>query len=259
MKQELDTTPYEPRPEVGLPLIENARRLFLHYGQKKLPFPINFMNNNSTGDLRNINPFILCWMQSPREKLRGRKIHYSTPILDKLGYKIPKLSDQARKLKYFPQIRGYTIDFGLVLRGIGEPNKAIAEDLTDQIQARYGRVEFPLLISLRGAFLKYLPGSGYGAYAFKITNETQIVHAPMLNQPGFFLPENLDEQTCLPKAIRQERDSSSLELITQHPITNQPVTSGVTRAYLNIWNDIDCGNNDLARVDLSSRLYLVKE
>jgi len=259
MKQELDTTPYEPRPEVGLPLIENARRLFLHYRQKNPLFPINFMNNDSSGDLRNINPFILCWMQSPREKSRGRKIHYSTPILDKLGYKIPKLSDQARKLKYFPQIHGYTIDFGLVLRGIGEPNPIIAEDLADQIQARYGRVEFPLLISLRGTFLKHLPGSGYGVYSFKITDETQIVHAPILNQPGFFLPKDLDEQTCLPKTIRQERGPSDLELITQHPITNQPVTSGLTRAYVSIWNDIDCGNPELARVDLSSRLFLVKE
>jgi hypothetical protein len=265
MIEDLDKTiPYVPHSEVVSLPRRDAERIYLHYrgsGKNKRTYPntLNQMLGDRMGFLRCFNPFILTLLQSPKEKGKRRHVHLSTPPLDRLGYRLPSLEDYSKKLiGHNDEFRRYTIDFGLVLRSIDQPNQVLAEDLADQIQAMYGEVRFPLLISLRGTFLKYLPGSNYDGFSFKITETTQVVHAPILNQPGFFSLGDLNKYTCLPKSTGDRTASRDLELITIHPTDYKPVTTGLSRAYINLYGDIDVGHPDLARVDRSSRLFVVR-
>lgn len=236
---------------------QDSKKLFEHYkgsGKRKKTHPntLNQMKINSRGIINNLNPFILCFLQSPKEKRKNNGISLSTPPLDRIGYTFPKFEDLAKTLKEDPQyLRNLTIDFALALRSIEGPNQILAEDLADQINAKYGSVKLPMLISLRGTMLKQLPGSNYDSLGFKITEDTQIIEAPILNQPGYFLHEDINEKTCLPGQIRTERKTGDLEFITNK--------TGLTRAYINIYGDIDCGHSDLGITDYSGRLFVIRK
>jgi len=192
-----------------------------------------------TGDLKNANPFIKVLLEH---------------IFQEKGLALPRLSDYAIALKYFPRELGsFTVDLGFVLRSqeeTHEPNKVITQDLIDQIKAIKGQVDFPYLISLRGTRLQSYPGSRYNNLSFRLTNDTEIIPAPILNQPGYFSADDLDEDTCLPKSTRQEKRQGDLELITGQ--------SGLCRAYINVYGDIDTQTKDLSISDFSPVLA-VKE
>ena len=251
------TEVYNPRrvPE-SLP-IEAARALFRHYrgsGKRTRTHPnsLNIMNFNENRGLRYLNPFVLAFLQSPKEKRRGGRLHLSTPPLDRIGYRLPGLAELGEYLKndlgYF---KASTIDFGLCLRSIEGPNPIIAEDLADQINVMYGNVELPVLISLKGTQLKQLPGSKYDSLGFKITEDTEILSLPILNKPGYFSREDLNENTCLPLKTRPARKEDDLELIANK--------TGVTRAYINLYGDIDCDHSDLGASDYSTKLFAVRK
>jgi hypothetical protein len=236
---------------------EDSRKLFEHYRgcgkrTRKHLNTLNQMKLDSRNVINNLNPFILCFLQSPKEKTQGGKIHLSTPPLDRIGYNLPRFEDLANTLNENPEyLRLSTIDFALVLRSIEGPNQIIAEDLADQISAKYGNLKLPMLISLRGTLLKQLPGSNYDSLGFNITDDTQIVHAPIINQPGYFLPGDIDQRTCLPRQTKKERKTGDLELITHK--------TGLTRAYISLYGDIDCGHPDLGITDPSGRLFVIKK
>jgi len=190
-------------------------------------------------DLRNANPFIKVLLEH---------------ILQEEGLRLPRLRDLGIALKYFPRELGsFTIDIGFALRSQEEtypPNKTLTQDLVDQVKVIQGKLAFPYLISLRGTRLQSYPGSKYNGLSFRLTEGTEIISAPILNHPGYFSPEELDENTCLPRTIRKEKKRGDLELIAGQ--------SGLCRAYINVYGDIDTQTKDLSVVDFSPVLA-VKE
>ncbi|MFA5259531.1 MAG: hypothetical protein WC979_07680 [Candidatus Pacearchaeota archaeon] len=254
----LDSTqPYIPTLKYTALSLQDSKKLFEHYRgcgkrTRKHPETINQMKFGSREVLHCLNPFILSFLQSPKEKRKSGGISFSTPPLDRIGYRLGGFEDLANTFKQNPeQLRLSTIDFALALRTVEGPNQVIAEDLADQVSVRYGSFKLPLLISLRGTILKQLPGSNYDSLGFKITEHTQIKHAPILNQPGYFSLDDFDEQTCLPRRTRKDKQKGDLELITHN--------TGLTKVYINIYRDIDAGHPDLGITDYSSRLFVVKK
>ena len=71
-----------------------------------------------------------------------------------------------------------------------------------------------------------------------------------MNQEGYFSPDELDENICLPKTTRQERRPGDLELIVGQ--------SGLCRAYINVFGDIDTETKDLGITDYSPVLVVKK-
>lgn len=256
------TIPYEPKKEVAKIPREKAKKLYAHYrgsgkNTRKYPLVLDSMNLSNSGFLYGFNPFILALLQSQRQEGKKRQVQLTTPPLDSIGYSLPYLQDYAKLLLNDPDLlKRHTVDFGLVLRGIGKPNEIHADDLADQIRAMYGSVTFPVLISLRGTHIKYHPTQEYDGFSFKITRETKIISAPVLNEPGFFSLNDLDLNTGLPKKTHEERNKGDLELITRDTFNN-PVISGLSRAYFNIYGDFDLGHQDLSRIDPTSRIYVV--
>jgi len=257
-QSDLDSTePYIPTLRYTTLSLQNSKKLFEHYRgcgkrTRKHPETIDQMKFGSREVLHCFNPFILAFLQSPKEKRKSGGVSFSTPPLDRIGYQLGGFEDIAKTFRENPgYLKLSTVDFALALRTIEGPNQVIAEDLADQISVRYGSFKLPLLISLRGTMLKQLPGSNYDSLGFKITEHTQVVHAPILNEPGYFLLDDLDENTCLPKKTKKERQKGDLELIT--------LGSGLTRVYINMYGDIDAGHHDLGITDYSSRLFVVKK
>lgn len=251
------TEDYEPRRNPLILPSEEAKKLFLHYRgsetMKKHPQSLDTLRlDHDSGALRYVNPFVLAFLQSPKEKRKSGRIHLSTSPFDRIDYCLPKIEELGYCLKNNRNsLKFSTIDFGLCLRSLEGPNQVIAEDLADQINSRYGSFKFPVMISLRGTHLKQLPGSNYDSLGFRITDKTQIIHSPVLNQPGYFSFDEFDEKTCLPKKTETERKNHDLELITHN--------TGLTRAYINLYGNIDCGHPDLGIADSSSTLFVVKK
>jgi hypothetical protein len=221
-----------------------GRRIFQNYKKKlengyKDYSLLHPLFKDSIGRIKNANPFIKVLLN---------------PILEQEGLALPRFRDFAMALKYFPiELGSFTIDLGFVLRSnedVYEPNKIITENLADQVSALNSSLEFPLLISLRGTKLADFPGSRYNHLSFGLTKDTEIISAPILNQGGYFSPEDIDENTCLPKTTRLERKQRDLELIVGQ--------SGLCRAYINVFGDIDTETNDLGISDYSPVLVVKK-
>lgn len=193
----------------------------------------------ANGNLKNSNPFIKVLLE---------------PLLEQEGLTLPRFCNLGTALKYFPRELGsHTIDMGFVLRSLDDDykqNKIIAGNLTDQLKEQTSNLEFPVLVSLRGTKLQLYPGSKYDHLSFMLTDNTEVITAPILNQPGYFILDELDENTCLPKTTRQEKRQGDLELIVGQ--------SGLCRAYINIFGDIDTGTKDLGITDYSA-IFAVKK
>src|SRR3989344_67803 len=200
---------------------------------------LQYLFKDSRGRLRNANPFIKVLLES---------------FLEQKGLAFPRFMNLGVALKYFPRELGsFTIDIGFVLRSnidFYKPNNTIVEDLTDQVKTLRGNLEFPVLISLRGTKLQSYPGSRYDSLSFRLTEETEIISSLVLNQEGYFSPDELDENICLPKTTRQERRPGDLELIVGQ--------SGLCRAYINVFGDIDTETKDLGITDYSPVLVVKK-
>lgn len=257
MYQDNTTSTYEPQnaqqedvtiEEAGsgiFPISGNiGERIFQKYNEmlkkeyRDYPF-LQSLYKDTRGRLKNANPFIKVLL---------------APILQEENLALPRFMNLGMSLKYYPRELGsFTIDIGFVLRGnndICRSNKVIEEDLIDQLKVLKGDLQFPVLLSLGGTRLKQYPGSRYNTLSFRLTKDTEIISAPILNQGGYFSPDELDENTCLPKTTRKERRQGDLELIVGK--------SGLCRAYISVFGDIDTETKDLGITDYSPVLAVKK-
>ncbi|MEM5782064.1 MAG: hypothetical protein QXD43_02605 [Candidatus Aenigmatarchaeota archaeon] len=101
-------------------------------------------------------------------------------------------------------LRGTYEDTALVLRSESEPNEYLAKNLAKQIKARQN-IKFPVMVPLNGLDLVNDSNSEYDL-SFKLKENTQVIHAPILNKSGYFTSEMVDEQTGLPKQTCENGD-----------------------------------------------------
>ena len=95
-------------------------------------------------------------------------------------------------------LQGTYEDSGLVLRSEGEPNSYLARNLYTQIKERNPKQELPVIIPLAGLELSEDKNSNYGL-SFTLKEDAEIIYAPILNKPGDFSNEDINEKTGLPE------------------------------------------------------------
>ena len=94
------------------------------------------------------------------------------------------------------------VDTGLVLRSETDSykrNDPLSRDLYNQLRKR---VKLPVMIPLNGLDLKL--DTNECGLGFNLREDAQLVHAPILNKPGRFNTEDIDQETGLPKETGKE-------------------------------------------------------
>ena len=143
-------------------------------------------------------------------------------------------------------LRGFYEDPALVLRNEGEPNKYLAQHLAKQIKARQNKNKnkYPVMIPLNGLELKNDQNSDYGL-AFKLTDETEIIYAPELNNKNNNKTFSQTNENGLP--IFNEQGNRNLYTISP----------GLSGLYLSGYLDLDSYCNDLAGSNSGGRVIVV--
>src|SRR3989338_7237392 len=88
-------------------------------------------------------------------------------------------------------------DTGLVLRTEDNPNEYLAKNLMTQIKARNKKQKLPVMIPLAGLELRTDSNSPHGM-TFSLREDSEIIYSPVLNKPGNFKSEDIDQKTGLP-------------------------------------------------------------
>src|SRR3989338_2071308 len=130
-------------------------------------------------------------------------------------------------------------DTGLVLRSTGNPNEYLAKHLANQLNPSY-----PLMIPLNGLTLIKDNRSPH-KYSFQLTNETKLIHAPVLNSK--------------PGQKFNETDDNGLPLLGNGTRTLYTGSdkSGLSRLYMD-WNlDLSSNDENLASSFDNGRVVLV--
>jgi len=123
-------------------------------------------------------------------------------ILRQEGLRTATQADLEKILKINAlDLRGTYKDSGLVLRSEDGANKYLAQNLAKQLRARNKKTRFPVAINLADLELVNDKDSNYGL-AFKLTERANPIYAPILNKPGNFNSEDIDEKTGLPKQTK---------------------------------------------------------
>jgi hypothetical protein len=124
-------------------------------------------------------------------------------ILGQEGLRTANQADLEKALKVGAlQLRGTYEDTGLVLRSEDGTNSYLAKDIAKQMRARGQDVKFPVMFNLTDLEVAVDQDSNYGL-AFRLREGATPIYAPVLNQPGNFNSEDIDEQTGLPKQTGQ--------------------------------------------------------
>jgi hypothetical protein len=166
-------------------------------------------------------------------------------ILNQEGLRTATQADLERILKTKAlQLRGTYEDSGLVLRSEDGANKYIAGNLAKQLRARDKKVKFPVLVNLTDLELVQDKDSDYGL-AFKLIEGAKPIYAPILNKPGNFNSEDIDEKTGLPKQISK----GDRTLYTR--------SNGLSRLYLGRYLYLSSNNDYLADSNSVGRVVVV--
>ena len=120
-------------------------------------------------------------------------------ILRQDGLRVATQADLEKALRtQAMNLRGTYEDTGLVLRSEDNPNSYLANDLVSQVKSRNKKQKLPVMIPLAGLELRSDGNSNQGL-AFNLREDAEIVYAPILNKPGSFNSEDINEETGLPK------------------------------------------------------------
>lgn len=143
-------------------------------------------------------------------------------------------------------LQGTYEDSALVLRSTGDPNSYLAKNLAEQAKARGAKLNSPLVIPLNGLDVVYDAESPH-KLAFKFTDGTQVIEAPILTKDGYFNSQDIDSNTGLPRKISGE---GNRKLWTRN--------SGLSRLYLNGDLGLVSYYDDLANSDEDGRVVVVR-
>ena len=195
-------------------------------------FPVvSKVGNYDNGIVKNSHPYFVV---AVNEVIRPEGFHVATQ------------ADLKRilRLNILP-LRGQYEDSALVLRTEGEPNKYLAKALAKQVRARNPNAKYSLMINLRDLTLEKDQDAPNGL-AFKLTEDVDVIYAPVLNQPGNFNSEDIDEKTGLPNKTSKKGDRT---LYTRD--------SGLSRLYLDRDSDLGSYWDDLADSDSDGRVVVM--
>jgi hypothetical protein len=121
----------------------------------------------------------------PKSKMvRGSNpfaVAHADTIGKSLGIRVATMADLEKALVTGAlPLSGTYEDTALVLRSNGQPNEYLAQNLSEQLEARGHRVgKVPMIVQLRGLQVVADGKSDYGL-AFRLTDESQIAEAPYL-------------------------------------------------------------------------------
>ncbi|MBS3076323.1 hypothetical protein J4481_01110 [Candidatus Pacearchaeota archaeon] len=132
-------------------------------------------------------------------------------------------------------------DTGMCLRTISEPNENHAKDLISQLNNK----ELPIYIPVISYDLELIDGK----ISFKITNQENILHLPILNSPN-----------------QSKFNNSDIDLQTGFPIQLNPqgarifwtIQNGLSRCYLNRDSNLYAGYSVLSSSNDYGRVVLAK-
>ncbi|MFA5856074.1 MAG: hypothetical protein WC867_01850 [Candidatus Pacearchaeota archaeon] len=151
----------------------------------------------------------------------------------------------------FYSIRGLHNDSGIVLRDNSEPNSYLANKLKMDIYEQK-ILELPVMIPLSELRLIKDDKAPYGL-ALKLKENAEIYSIPILSQEGFFKSEEIDEESGLPKILYESKNE-----IFDRKLFSLDNKHGLTRLYLDPYNDIQTHYPDLNDSYLAGRVLLVK-
>lgn len=124
-------------------------------------------------------------------------------LIRPLGLRTATLSDLERIIKSKTlKLEGFYFDSGFVLRDIDPKKDYFGENLKGQIKKNYPNQEFPVMINLCDMDL-IRDRKSIHHISFEIRKDADLIHAPILmKDPDFFLDEDIELKTGLPKKLK---------------------------------------------------------
>jgi len=115
------------------------------------------------------------------------------------GLRTSTPADLERALQAGVDLKGTYTDSALVLRSENTSNAYLAKSLADQLRLR-GEQKYPVMIPLTELDL-VKDGCYDWDLTFKLKDNAQVIHAPILDKSGNFSNEDVDLNTGLPKKL----------------------------------------------------------